>query len=451
MEVTESTSEGLKRELKVVVAAEELNKRLSDRLNEMKSNVRLKGFRPGKVPVDHLRKIYGRSVMAEIVQQMVQETSEKAIAERDERPAVPPDVSLTEDQEEIEKLISGQSDLAYTLSFEVLPEIKITDLSKLKLEKPVVEVTEKDVEEALERLVSERVTYSEKDGPAEEGDQVVVDFEGRIDGVPFDGGKAEDAQIVIGSKLFIPGFEEGLLGAKAGDERKLEITFPEDYASTHLAGKDAVFDVKVKSVGAPQRPEVDADFAAALGFGTVELLEEGIKEQLQKELEQYSRLRVKRQILDILDKEHKFEVPQSLVDHEFDAIWQRITSQLENAGRSFEDEGTTEEEERKRYREIAERRVRLGLVISEIGNSTEIEITEDEVNKALMERLRQFPGQEQQVYEFYQKHPNALADLRAPIYEDKVIDYILELAEVSEKPVSREELLAMPEDDEDVL
>lgn len=451
MEVTESTSDGLKRELKVVVAATELNQRLADRLDQMKSNVQLKGFRPGKVPIDHLRKVYGRSVMAEIVQQTVKETSEKAIADRAERPAVPPDVALTEDEAEIEKLISGQSDLSYTLSFEVLPEIKLTDLAKLELEKPVAEVTDKEVEEAVARIAEERTTYSDKDGAVEEGDQATLDFEGKIDGLKFDGGKADDAPIVVGSKMFIPGFEEGLIGAKAGDERTLNVTFPDDYASEHLAGKDAVFEVKVKKVGSPVRPEVDSDFASELGFSTVELLEEGVREQLKAELDGVSRVRVKRDLLDVLDKEHKFEVPETLVDHEFEAIWQRIMSELKNAGRSFEDEETTEEAEKTRYREIAERRVRLGLVISEIGNGTEIEITEEEVNNALMERLRQFPGQEKEVYEFYQKNPNALADLRAPIYEEKVVDYIMELAQVTEKNISREDLLAMPEDDEDKL
>jgi len=451
MEVTESTSDGLKRELKVVVAATELNQRLADRLDQMKSNVQLKGFRPGKVPIDHLRKVYGRSVMAEIVQQAVQETSEKAIADRAERPAVPPDVAMTEDEAEIEKLISGQSDLSYTLSFEVLPEIKLTDLAKLKLEKPVAEVTNKEVEDAVARIAEERTTYTDKDGAVKEGDQATVDFAGKIDGLEFDGGKADDAPIIVGSKMFIPGFEEGLIGAKAGDERTLNVTFPEDYASDFLAGKEAVFDVKVKKVGSPVRPEVDSDFASELGFSTVELLEEGVRERLKVELDGVSRVRVKRDLLDALDKEHKFEVPQTLTDHEFEAIWQRITTELENAGRSFEDEETTEEAEKTRYREIAERRVRLGLVISEIGNGTEIEITEEEVNNALMERLRQFPGQEKEVYEFYQKNPNALADLRAPIYEDKVVDYILELAQVTEKNISREDLLAMPEDDEDKL
>ncbi|MDH3582516.1 MAG: trigger factor [Hyphomicrobiales bacterium] len=449
MEVTESISDGLKRELKVVVAANELNQRLSDKLNEIKGDVRLKGFRPGKVPIDHIKKVYGRSVMAEIVQQTVSETSQKAVADREERPAVQPEVSLGEDQEEIEKIIEGKADLAYTLSFEVLPEIKLTDLAKLKLEKPVTEVSKQEVDDAIQRLVDESATYNEKAGAAADGDQITVDFEGTIDGLKFDGGKAEDAPIVLGSKQFIPGFEEGLIGAKAGDQKTIKVTFPDDYAAEHLAGKDAVFDVTVKKVGSPEKPKLDDKFASGLGFDSVDKLRETVEQRLDDEYKSMSRLQAKSALLDALDEKHKFELPQVLVDQEFDAIWKRITSELEQAGRTFEDEDTTEEEADKKYREIAERRVRLGLVLAEIGTGVDIEISDDEVNKALMERVRQFPGQEQQVYEFYQKNPDAITDLRAPIFEEKVVDYVLELADVKEKKVAKEDLFADPGDDDE--
>ena len=254
---------------------------------------------------------------------------------------------------------------------------------------------------------------------------------------------------MLGSGQFIPGFEEGLVGAKAGDERTLNVTFPKDYVAEHLAGKDAVFAVKVKKVGSPQKPEVDDKFSSAIGFETVAKLNEAIEQKLDEEYKSMSRLRAKSALLDALDKKHKFELPQVLVDQEFDAIWKKVTGELEQAGRTFEDESTTEEKETKKYREIAERRVRLGLVLAEIGSGIDIEISDDEVNKALMERVRQFPGQEQQVYEFYQKNPDAIADLRAPIYEEKVVDYILELADVTEKKVSKEELFTEPEDDDE--
>lgn len=449
MEVTETTSDGLKRELRVVVGANELNQRLSERLHELKNNVRLKGFRPGKVPVDHLRKIYGRSVMAEIIQQTVNETSQKAVTEREERPAVKPDVSLDEDEEQIEQLIAGQADLAYTMSFEVLPEVTVTDLSSLELEKPVAEVSKEEVDEAIERLVEESVTYADKEGPAAEGDQVVIDLEGTIDGVPFEGGKAEDAPIVLGKNQFIPGFEEQLTGVKAGDEKTVEVTFPEEYPAEHLAGKPASFAVTVKKVGAPERPEVDEKFAETLGFESVEKLREAIEKQLGDQYASHSRTRVKRQLLDALDEAHDFALPEVLVNQEFETIWKQVERDLEQSGKTFADEGTSEEEERERYRKIAERRVRLGLVLSEIGEKAEVKVSDEEVNNALMERLRQYPGQERQVYEFYQQNPDALAELRAPLFEDKVVDYVLELADVKEKKVSKEELLAAPDSEED--
>jgi trigger factor len=449
MEITESTSEGLKRELKVVVPATELNQRLSDKLQELKGTVQLKGFRRGKVPVEHLRKLYGRSVMAEIVQQTVVETSQKAVSDRDERPAVQPDISLSEDQEEIEKVMAGNADLAYTLSFEVLPKIEVTDLAKLKLEKPVVEVTEEEIDGGMRRLVRDATTYAEKDAAAAEGDQVVIDFEGRIGGLAFDGGKAEDAPVVIGRNQFIPGFEEGLIGAKAGEERTVKATFPDDYPDEHLAGKEAEFTVKVKRVEVPVIPEVDEAFAKARGAESVEKLRELIAEQIKHTYDDLARMVMKQELLDALDKGHKFELPQVLVDQEFETLWKQVTGSLEQAGKTFEDEGTSEEAEKKKYREIAERRVRLGLVISEIGNTADVDVSDEEVNAALMERLRQFPGQEQQVYDFYRNNPVALAELRAPIFEDKVVGYVLELAQLTEKKSSREELLAAINEEEE--
>lgn len=449
MEVTESTSDGLKRELKVVIGAQELNKRLADRLDEIKGNVRLPGFRPGKVPVDHLRKVYGKSIMAEVVQQTVTETSQKAVSDREERPAVQPEISMTEDEKEIDKVINGEADLAYTLSFEVLPKIKTTDLAKLKVEKPVVEVQDDEIDTGIERLVEQSITFTPKDGAAEDGDQTVIDFEGTIDGLKFDGGKADDAPVIIGRNQFIPGFEEALIGVKAGEDKTINVSFPDDYPGDHLAGKDAVFAVKVKSVGAPVTPEVDDELAKAQGFESVAKLREGIAERIGEDYTSIARMRVKRSLLDALEETHQFELPQILVDREFDTIWHQVTTGLEEAGKTFADEDTTEEAEKEKYRKIAERRVRLGLVISEIGDTAEVKITEDEVNKALMERLRQFPGQEQQVYEFYQKNPEAVAELRAPIFEEKVVDYILELAEVKEKKVSKDELFASVEDEGD--
>lgn len=446
MEITETTSDGLKRELKVVIGAKELGERLSTRLDELKSQVRIKGFRPGKVPKEHLRKVYGRSVMAEVVQQAVAETSQKALSERDERPAHQPEVSLPEDKDEIERVIAGDADLAYTMSFEVLPKFEVADLSALALEKEVAEPREEDIERGLQQILDSNTSFVAKDGPAEDGDQVTIDFEGRIEGEPFEGGKAEDAALVIGRGRFIPGFEDGLKGATAGESRSIETTFPQDYPAPHLAGKTATFAVTVKAVAAPQRPQADDAFAASLGLESAAKLREAVAKQLSDELARVSRSKLKRQLLDALDKAHAFDLPATLVDNEFESIWRQVTADLERAGRSFEDEGTTEEKARAEYRALAERRVRLGLVLADVGEKNQIKVHDEEVQRALLERIRQFPGQEREVYEFYRSNPAALAELRAPIFEDKVVDYILELAQVTEKTVTPQELFKDQDD-----
>ncbi|MCG8561105.1 MAG: trigger factor [Hyphomicrobiales bacterium] len=445
MQVTETESAGLKRELKVVVEAAELSERLSNRLEELKSQIRLKGFRPGKVPVSHIKKVYGRSIMAEILEQAVVETSQKALTDREERPAYQPDITLPDDKDEIENVIAGDADLAYTMAFEVLPDIEVTDLAGLDLEKPVAEIEEEAIEKAITQLVEGSVSYVAKDGPAEDGDQVTLDFEGKLGDEPFEGGKAEDAQVVLGRGRFIPGFEEGLLKVKAGETKTIETTFPDDYSAEQLAGKTATFDVTVKEVAEPVLPKVDDDFAKTLGFENVEALRGAVTGRLGEEYEMASRSKLKRSLLDSLNTAHTFDLPSQLVDREFDTIWQQVTSELENAGKGFEDEDTTEEKAREEYRGIAERRVRLGLVLSDIGEKQEIRVTDEEVQKALMERIQQFPGQERMVFEYYQKNPEALGEFRAPIFEDKVVDYILELANVKEKKVSSEDLFAVDE------
>jgi trigger factor len=449
MNVTEASADGLRRKLKVVIGADELERRLSARLDELKGRARLKGFRPGRVPKEHLRKVYGRSVMAEVVQQAVAESSREAISQRDERPAFQPTVVLPEDQAEIDKIFSGTSDLAYTLSFEVMPKIETMDFGKIALEKPVAPVTEKDIEQAIDRLRAANLRYQPKAGPAEKGDRLVIDFVGKIDGEAFPGGSTEDAPILLGSGNFIPGFEEGLLGARAGEEREVEATFPAEYQEASLAGKTAKFEVKVKEVGAPETPPLDEDFAKALGLDSVEALRDMVRKRLEQDRAAASRQKLKRALLDVLNEGHDFELPPTLVDNEFNAIWHQVTADLERSKRTFADEGTTEDKARADYRDIAARRVRLGLVLSEVGQRSQIQVTDEEVGRALLERVRQFPGQERKVYEYYRNNPQLLAELRAPIFEDKVVDYILELAKVTERQVTPEELYADPDEDHD--
>jgi len=449
MNVTETSVEGLRRQLKVVIGAAELEQRLSARLDELKGRARIKGFRPGRVPKEHLRKVYGRSVMAEVVQQAVAETSREALSQREERPAFQPTVALPEDEAEIDKIFAGTSDLAFTLSFEVLPKFELMDFGKLALERPVAEVTETNIDKSIERIRAANLRYQPKDGAAETGDRLVIDFTGSIDGKPFAGGSTEDAPIVLGGGNFIPGFEEGLAGARAGEEREVDATFPENYPEASLAGKAARFAVKIKEVGAPETPPLDEDFAKSLGLESVDKLRETIKQRLEQDRASASRLKLKRALLDALNEGHSFDLPPTLVDNEFQAIWHQVMADLERSKRSFEDEGTTEEKARQDYRDIAARRVRLGLILSEVGARNPITVTDEEVSRTLLERVRQFPGQERKVYDYYRSNPQLLAELRAPIFEDKAVDYILELARVTDTKVSPEELYADPDGDHD--
>jgi trigger factor len=449
MNVTETSADGLRRQLKVVVGADELEKRLSARLDELKGRARIKGFRPGRVPKEHLRKVYGRSVMAEVVQQAVAETSREALSQREERPAFQPTVALPDDEAEIDKIFAGTSDLAYTLSFEVLPKFQLMDFKTLAIEKPVAEVTEADIDQSIDRIRAANLRYKPKDGAAETGDRLVIDFTGTIDGVAFEGGSTEDAPVVLGSGNFIPGFEEGLTGARAGEEREVEANFPEAYPEASLAGKTARFAVKIKEVGAPETPPLDEEFAKGLGIESVESLRQTVKQKLEQDRAQASRLKVKRTLLDALNQGHSFELPPTLVDNEFQSIWGQVTADLERSKRSLEDEGTTEEKAKAEYRDIAARRVRLGLVLSEVGTRNQINVTDEEVSRALLDRVKQFPGQERKVYDYYRNNPQLLAELRAPIFEDKTIDYILEFAKVTETKVTPEQLYADPDEDHD--
>ena len=443
MQVTETVSDGLKRELKVVVPAGDLKSRAETKLADLQHKVRLNGFRPGKVPLAHVRQLYGRSVMAEVVEQAVGETSAKAIADRKERPALQPDIKLPEDQATVERIIEGASDLEYTMSFEILPKFELADLKSISIEKEVAEPSEEDIQKQVELLRQGNTAYEAKDGTAENGDRLIIDFKGSLGGEPFEGGTGEDAYVVIGSNRFIPGFEEQLIGMSAGEERTITVTFPADYQAKNLAGKEADFEIKVKEVASPAGAPSDEDFAKSLGVEFFEKLKEAVKGQLQRELDGATKTRLKKLLLDALDERHSFELPPSLTDAEFEGVWRNVTRQLESSKSSFEAEGTTEEKAREDYRKIAERRVRLGLILSEIGTENQIRISDDELRRAMFDRARQFPGQERQVVEFYRKNPSALNELRAPVYEEKVITFALELVKLSEKKITPAELMEL--------
>ena len=449
MQVTEASNDGLKRTLKVVVGTGELNDRFTARLDQVKDTVQLKGFRRGKVPVQHIRKVFGRSLMAEVVQQALEDSSRKALDDRKERPAFQPRIELTEDKDEIENVMSGKNDLAFTMSFEVLPEITLADFSGMKLERLAADVGDEEVDKAVDELATRNLAYEIEDGrAAEDGDQIMLDFVGRIDAEPFEGGTGTDVPLVLGRGGFIPGFEDGLKGAKAGEDRVVIATFPEEYPVKTLAGKEAVFEVKAKSVGKPVAPQIDDMFAKGFGVDSLAALKDGVRAQIQREYDQISRNKLKRELLDALDKAHDFALPPTLVENEYQGIWKQLTDGLQQAGKTFADEGKSEEAMQEEYRKIAERRVRLGLVIGEIGTQGKIEITQEELRNALFNQARRFPGQERMVYEYYEKNPAALTELRGPIFEDKVVDYIVAQAQPAERKVSREELLK-PIDGED--
>ena len=448
MQVTETVSDGLKREFKVVVPVADLASKVEERLVQLKDQVRINGFRPGKVPVSHLKRLYGRSVMAEAIENTMREANAQIVTERGFKLVRDPQVKLPDEKDSVEQLIEGKADLAYTVAIEILPPIELADFKGIKVERLNAEVADSEVDEAVQRIAEQSRPYAAKaeGAKAEDKDRVVIDFTGKIGGEPFQGGTGGDVSLVIGSDTFIPGFEEQLIGAAAGDKCTVKVTFPQTYPAQHLAGKEAEFDVTVKSVEAPQAVTVDDEFAKSLGLESLEKLREMVKQRITQEHAAMSRQKVKRKLLDELDARHKFDPPPSLVEDEFNNVWKTIQDDLQARKKTFEDEGTTEEKAKAEYRGIAERRVRLGLVIAEIGERNSIKVSEEELSRAVMDRARQMPGQEQKVWEFYRNNPDALASLRAPIFEEKVIDFILELAQITEKTVSKEELFK--EDDE---
>lgn len=450
MQVTQTHSDGLRHEFKIVVPASDLEARLDNRVSEIKDSVRLNGFRPGKVPPAHLKKIYGRSLMAEAIEALVRETNAKIVTDNGFKLAMEPKVTLPEGKDEIESVFTGQSDLSYTVALEVLPPITLADFKGIKIERPVAEVTAAEIDEAVSRIANQNRPYSARadGGKVASGDRVTISYVGKIDGEAFEGGTGDDIVVNVGSNTFIPGFEEQLIGMAAGEARTVNVRFPNNYLAEKLAGKDAVFEVTAKSIEAPGEVTIDDAFAKSLGLETLDKLKDAIKDRLTREHAAASRQKLKRVLLDRLDELHKFDAPPTMVEDEFNNVWKTVLSDLESSGKSFADEGTTEEEAKAEYRAIADRRVRLGLVLAEIGEKNNIKVNDEELSRAAADRARQFPGQEQQVWEYYRKNPQALASLRAPIYEEKVVDFIVELASVTDKPVSRDELFREEEDDE---
>jgi trigger factor len=449
MQVTETLSQGLKREYDIFLPASDLAEKLNGQLAELKSKAQIKGFRPGKVPVEHLRRIYGKSMMADVVQEAINNANKKIVDDNNLRLAREPKVELPTDKEAIDAALEARGDLTFKVALEVLPTFEIGDFSQIELERLTADVDDADVANSLDRIADNRRTFTAKPegAKAETNDRVTVDFDGKIDGVPFEGGEGRDIDVLLGSNTFIPGFETELLGVAGGDRRVIHATFPESYAVRKLAGRTGEFDVTVKAVAAPEPLALDDEFAKGLAFDSIDDLKQKLKDQIAGEYARASRDRLKRHLLDKLDELYTFELPEGLVSQEFEGIWAQVMQEQTAAGRTFADENTTEEAARAEYRKIAERRVRLGLLLAEVGTKADVKVADEEMTQALIARARQFPGQEKQVWDFYRNNQQALAELRAPIYEEKVVDHILGVAKVAERKVSKEELMAPLEDE----
>ena len=443
MKVKELKSEGLSHELEITIPANDIDARLDTKLEEVGKTVRIPGFRPGKVPLKMLKDRYGKAILGEVLEAAVNETSTEALEKQKLKPAMQPKIEVKSED------FGDGNDLVYTLAVDVLPDFKVTDFKKAKLTRPVAKPADKDVTEALEKIASNNVGTKkiEGDRKAKDGDTVLIDFDGRTadDDVHHEGMKAEGHKLKLGSGMFIPGFEEQLEGKKAGEAVEVKVSFPEAYQAPDLAGRDAIFDVTIHEIHEDAEAQIDDEFAKSLGMDDVDALKTAVSEQLQKEYDNQSRMALKKDLLDFLDEAHDFEIPPGMLELENQNILDQIKLDRQRHG---EEEEISKDEE-KEFKAIAERRVRLGLVLAEVGNEQNIQIADAELHQAVIREAQRFPGQEKDVFDYYSKNRNALESLRAPLFEDKVVDYILELAEVTDKEISADELAKVLEDDED--
>ncbi|MDO8802225.1 trigger factor [Phenylobacterium sp.] len=441
MQIVEKSGEGLSKVFSVTVPMSDLVERLDAKIAEITPTLNIKGFRPGKVPQAHVRKLYGKSIMSEVVEQTLNETTQKVLEENKLRPAGEPDLTPNGDMNQV---IDGKADLAYDIAIEVMPEFEPTDLTKISLKRPIYEPTDAEVNEAVDELAKQNRTYETRTGKslkAKDGDMVVIDFIGRADGVAFEGGTGVDTELVLGSGSFIPGFEEQLVGAKPDDKVMVKVTFPAEYQAPNLAGKDAEFETTVKEVKAPVESKADDSLAERLGVESLEKLRELLKTNLESQYAGASRFKLKRALLDVLDEKHDFPLPPKMVEAEFAQIWGQVQSDKERGTLPPEDLEKADDVLQTEYRKIAERRVRLGLVLAEIGRVNNVQITDQELAEAMRAEAMRYGPQAQQIFDFFRQNPAAQAQLRAPIFEDKVVDLIIEQAKVKDQKVSKDDLL----------
>lgn len=440
MQVTETLTEGLKRGFTVVVPGSDLSEKREKRLAELSKTMQMPGFRPGKVPLSMVRKRFGEAVAAEVLEAQVNEATDKMMAERSLRPAVSPKVDVVKP--------GTESDLEFTIEMEILPEVAVPDLKALTLTRPKAAITDAEVDEAMDKFAGQRATMEPVDEvrPAATGDVLSVDFLGKRDGVPFEGGAGQDADVEIGGEGFIPGFSEGMAGMSPGEERVITVTFPAEYHAADLAGKEATFDITAKALKRKVVPVLDDAFAEVNGFENLAEFRKFFSDRLDQARADASRLKVKRALLDNLAEQATFAAPETLVEAEFAEIWRQVEAERAAGRLDAEDAAKDEDTLRTEYRAIADRRVRLGLLVAEIGRASNVQVTEQDMRRAMINEMQQFPGQEKMIIDFYQKNPRAMDRLRGPIFEDKVVDYVLELATVTDQDVTVEELFA---DDED--
>ena len=450
-QVTETNAEGLRRSFKIVVPATDMEARISAELKDAGKKVRLPGFRPGKVPVSILKRRYGPQITGKVLEEAVQETVQQTLTDRGLRPAIQPKPEITSYED--------GKDLEYTFDLEVLPEIGAIDIDDLELTRPTSDVTDEVVQQGLERLAAQRKSYKapSRARAAKAEDRVTLAFTGKLDGEERAEMSSENQQLVLGSNQFIPGFEDQIVGAKKGEKRAVTVTFPDDYPSEEHRGKEAAFDVEVLDIEGPVETKVDDQMAKDMGLDDLDVLRNAIRERTEAEYGQASRMKVKRELLDKLADRFSFDVPSGMVDAEFDTIWPQVEEALKHAREHADDPDhehehdpdldRPEDELKAEYRQIAERRVRLGLLLSEIGQRNNIQVTQEELNRGLIAEARRYPGQEQQVIDFFQKNPQAIDSVRAPLFEDKVVDYIIDLAKVTDETVTPEELLADPDEE----
>ena len=434
----ETVNQGLKRSFEVVVSAQKIDDHVKAELQKVGQKVKIPGFRPGKIPFDVLQKRYGQSVMGEVVERAVNDATRDLMKEHELVPALRPDVSIT-------KFDEGK-DLEFSVSLEVMPKAPEVDYKSISLEKLVVEVSEDEINSSLERIAANNGDLKEKSGKAAKGDSVNMDFKGFLGDVAFPGGEGKGFDLELGSGQFIPGFEDQLIGAKAGDDVTVTVSFPKDYHSTDLAGKEARFECTVHKVQSKVAPELNDEFAKKLGVESLDKLKELIRNQLAGDFEGLVRNRTKKKLFDLLDEKTGFDVPEGMVKLEFDSIWQQY--EQAKARGQVDEEGASEDELRAEYQAIAQRRVRMGILLSQVAGAQKLEVTTEELRKAILDQARMYPGQERNIFEYYNKNPEQVNELRGPILEEKAVDYVLSQVNVVEKKVTTADIVKMDEEED---